>query len=76
MKGHVIIMFDNKNLTPEEKEARKEKLNNVCDTIVTVGSAVLISSCALYMGIHCIKAIAGTEGNNYNSSFKVAGGIN
>lgn len=76
MKGKVIIMFDNKNLTPEEKAARKEKLNDTCETVVTVGSAVLISTCALYMGIHCIKAIAGTEDNNTNSAFKVAGGIN
>lgn len=70
MKGKVISMFDNyKNLSEEEKA---KKLENA---YMTAG-IVLCGTCALYMGIHCIKAIAGTENNNTNSAFKVAGGIN
>lgn len=73
MKGYVIIMFDNKNLTAEEKQA---KLDNTCNNIIMIGSAALVVTCATYMGIHCIKALAGTENNNTNSAFKVNGGIN
>ena len=70
MKGKVISMFDNyKNLSEEEKS---EKLQNA---YMTAG-VILCGTCALYMGIHCIKAIAGTENNNTNSAFKVNGGIN
>ena len=70
MKGKVISMFDNyKNLSEEEKA---EKLQNA---YMTAG-IILCGTCALYMGIHCVKAIAGTENNNTNSAFKVNGGIN
>jgi hypothetical protein len=71
MKGKVIIMFDNnENLSEEEEKA--EKLQNA---YMTAG-IILCGTCALYMGIHCVKAIAGTENNNTNSAFKVNGGIN
>ena len=69
MKGYVIIMLNNKNLTPEEKAEKDAKFEENCNKVILVGSAALMVGCAAYMGIHCIKALAGTEGNNENRCF-------
>jgi hypothetical protein len=76
MKGYVIIMLNNKNLTPEEKAEKDAKFEETCNKVILAGSAGLMVACAGYMTIHCIKALAGTENNNTNAAFNVAGGIN